>query len=383
MRIGIDASNIGGGGGVTHLKEILAYLPTQKEIEKVNVFASQKVLNQIPDNKLIHKMTFPAFNKGLLHRVIFQLWVYDKHIKQNCDILFSITGDYLGNFKPVAGMSRNMLLYERDIWKEIKQPKEIMRFWLNYIKQKRCFSKASGVLFISQFAKDYVLKKLTLKNKQIAVIHHGISPRFQVKVSKQLSIENYSENKPFKLLYVSTVHVYKHQWNVVSAVALLRQKGYPIELDLVGGVIFKPAGKKLEKTIQENDSENKFIHYHGHVPYDKIDEFYKNADGIIYASTCENMPNILIESMASGLPIVCSNKQPMPEFLKENGIYFDAKNVKSIANAIEEMLLNPEKRESMAIRNFEEVKKYSWEITANETFSFLEDIYTSYYGNKQ
>lgn len=379
MKIGIDASNIGGGGGVTHLKEILVHLPTQKKIEKVVVFASQKVLDQLPTDNVIQKITFPAFNKGLLHRVGFQLWGYDKHIKQYCDILFSITGDYLGNFKPVVGMSRNMLLYERDIWKEIKQPKEIMRFRLNFLKQRRCFSNASGIIFISQYAKNYVSKKLKLKNKQIAVIHHGISPRFKGKVSKQFSIENYSPDNNLKLLYVSTVHVYKHQWNVIKAVALLREKGYPVELDLVGGVIFKPAGKKLEKTIQETDPQHKFIHYHGHVPYDKIDEFYKKADGIVYASTCENMPNILIESMASGLPIICSNKQPMPEFLKESGYYFDAKNVESIANAIEEMLLNPEKRETLAKKNIEEVKKYAWEGTADETFNFIKKIHNLYY----
>lgn len=383
MRIGIDASNIGGGGGVTHLKEILAHLPLQKGIEKVFVFASQKVLKQLPEDNVIQKITFSAFNKGLFHRVWFQLFGYDKNIKQHCDILFSITGDYLGNFKPVVGMSRNMLLYESDIWKEIKEPKEILRFWLNYQKQKRCFKNASGIIFISQYAKDYVSKKLNLRIKQIAVIHHGISPRFQEEVGKQFPIKNYSVENPFKLLYVSTVHVYKHQWNLVEAVTVLRKKGYPVDLDLVGGVIFKPAGKKLEKVIQEIDPHHKFIHYHGHVQYDKIDEFYKKADGIVYASTCENMPNILIESMASGLPIVCSNKQPMPEFLKENGFYFDAKNVDSISNAIEEMFLKPEKRESMAKKNFEEVKKYSWEITANETFSFLEEIYTSYYGNKE
>ena len=37
----------------------------------------------------------------------------------------------------------------------------------------------------------------------------------------------------------------------------------------------------------------------------------------IFASTCENMPNILIEGMSSGLPILCSNYLPMPEFLKD------------------------------------------------------------------
>jgi len=379
MKVGIDASNIGGGGGVTHLKEILSFIPANEGIENISVFASQKVLNQIPDDDIIQKITFPALNKGLFHRVKFQLSVYDQHIKQHCDILFSITGDYPGRFNPVVGMSRNMLLFERDIWKEIKHPKEIMRFWLNYLKQKRCFKKAKGIIFISEYAKDYVSKKLNLRNKQITVIHHGISPRFQGKVSKQLSIENYTEKNPFKLLYVSTVHVYKHQWNVIKAVDLLRKKGYPVEVDLVGGVIFNPAGKKLESTIQETDPQQKYIHYHGHVPYEKIDEFYKKADGIVYASTCENMPNILIESMASGLPIACSNKQPMPEFLNDNGFYFNAKNVESIANAIEKMLLNPEKRETLAKKNIEEVKKYTWEETANKTFNFIIKIYNQYY----
>ena len=375
MILGIDASNIGGGGGVTHLKEILAYLPSQKKNKKVVVFASQKVLNQLPEDNVIKKITFPAFNKGLLRRLRFQLWGYDKHIKQNCDILFSITGDYLGNFKPVVGMSRNMLLYERNIWREIKQPKEIIRFWLNYKKQKRCFRNASGIIFISQYAREYVSKNLNLQNKQITVIHHGISPRFKGEVCEQLSIESYSVENPFKLLYVSTVHVYKHQWNVVEAIARLRQKGYPVELDLVGGIIFKPAGKKLEKTIQETDPQNKFIHNHGHCPYEEIDKFYKYSDGIIFASTCENMPNILIESMASGIPIASSNKQPMPEFLKENGFYFDAHKVDSIVEVLIEFLDSPQKREINAKNALKEASKYSWENTSSHTFEFLNFIY--------
>ena len=46
------------------------------------------------------------------------------------------------------------------------------------------------------------------------------------------------------------------------------------------------------------------------------------------------MPNILIEAMSSGLPIVCSSFPPMPEFLKEFGIYFDPENVESLQNSI-------------------------------------------------
>lgn len=379
MNLGIDASNIGIGGGVTHLKEILPYLVEKEFIREITVFASQNVIDQLPQYENLNLFTFPELNKSLVTRVLFQLFKYDKFVKRNCDVLLSITGDYLGNFKPVVGMSRNMLLYEREIWKEIKHPKEIIRFWINYLKQKHCFKNASGIIFISRYAERYISKKINLSGKNTTIINHGISPRFNALVKMQDDINCYTKNNPFKLLYVSTVHVYKHQWNVIEAVNNLRNKGYHIELNLVGGVIFRPAGKRLLNIMKKVDPKKEFIHYHNHVSYNKIDEFYKTANGIVYASTCENMPNILIESMASGLPIVCSNKEPMPEFLKHNGYYFNSKDVESITNAIERMLVNPNEREEMCINNIYEVKRYTWENTANKTFEFLRDIYKQFY----
>ena len=122
MKIIIDASNVGSGGGVTHIKEILAnfdYKYFKNKIEKIHVFGSQNLLNQIENNSFIEKSTHPNLNGNILKRLFFQIIQYDKKIKGKYDIVFSITGDYLGNFRPVVGMSRNMLLYERDIWKEI------------------------------------------------------------------------------------------------------------------------------------------------------------------------------------------------------------------------------------------------------------------------
>lgn len=376
--LGIDATNIGNGGGITHLKEFVKNckkLIENFEITSIIVFASKKTLNCIDNYDQLYKNTHKLINRGLLSRVYFQLFKYDKLLHQKCDILFSITGDYIGSFKPVIGMSRNMLLYERNIWKEIKQPKEIIRFWLNYQKQKRCFKNASGIIFISEYAKQEVYKHINLEKKSATIIHHGVSSRFTGEIKLQTPITDYTFKNPFRFIYVSTVHVYKHQWNVIEAISILRKKGYPVELILVGSVIFRPAGVRLAKAIQQTDPRNEFIHFHGHISYDKIDSFYKIADGIVFASTCENMPNILIESMASGLPIACSDKLPMPEFLKDNGYYFDAKNVESIASAIEKLLLNPEEREKMVRNNLEEVKKYSWKSTANQTIKFINEIY--------
>lgn len=380
MIIGIDASNIGGGGGITHLKEILlAYNSElfQNKIDAIVVFSSQHVLNELPDIEILRKVTFKKLNKGLLQRVLFQLTQYDKEIRKRCDILFSVTGDYIGNFKPVVGMSRNMLLYERDIWKEIKQPKEVIRFWLNYKKQQRSFKNSDGVIFISNYAKKYINNIFNLEGKTIDVINHGVSQRFSNPLKKHKLISEFTLESPFKFIYVSSIHVYKHQWNVVKAVANIRSLGYPVELHLIGSVIFAAAGEKLAKTINEVDPSKKFIKNHGHVKYDMIDSYYKESNGIVFASTCENMPNTLIESMASGTPIACSNKEPMPEFLKNKGYYFDSYDVDSIQSALEKLMFNVGNNDMMVTENLEEVKKYNWKKTSEKTFDFLINSYNS------
>lgn len=376
MRIGIDASNIGGGGGITHLKEILKnfnQIEFSDTIFKIVVFSSKNVLDQIPELPFLEKVTFHDLNSSLFKRVSFQLFKFDKYIKNNCDILFSITGDYLGKFKPVVGMSRNMLLYDRTTWKEMGSSKESMRFYLNFLKQKRCFQNSDGLIFISSYAKREVNCVLPIKEKTQVVIHHGVSPKFIGKAKDSKPIEYFSENRPFRFLYVSTVHTYKHHLQVVDAIASLRSKGLPIELHLVGGIIFQPAGDQLLKALKKFDPSSSFIFYHGHQPYDVIEEHYRRADGIVFASSCENMPNILLESMASGLPIACSNYQPMPEFLEDGGFYFDPKSVKSIEKALLELLHSPEERFTMCEENIERVKKYSWEKTSKETFQFIID----------
>lgn len=378
MIIGIDATNIGGGGGITHLKEILEsydYIFFENKIDKIIIFGSSKTLEQLPKLEILDKLTFKGLNGSILKRLVFQIFSYDKHIKENnIDILMSLTGDYIGKFKPVVGMSRNMLLYEREIWKEIKSPKEIIRFWLNFKKQQRCFKNAHGVIFISDYAKSFIKNKINLQSKKTIKINHGLSTKFKGSLKAQKSISEYTFDKPYKLLYVSTVHVYKHQWNVIKALKILRKEGFPVHLNLIGGIISKQAGEKLLQTIEDVDPKKEFINYLGHIPYSKIENYYKETDGIVYASTCENMPNILLEAMASGNPISCSDKQPMPEFLKENGAYFNSHDANSIKNSIKNMLLNHEERAVTAANNLKEIKKYSWGKTSKQTFEFLLEI---------
>ena len=125
--------------------------------------------------------------------------------------------------------------------------------------------------------------------------------------------------------------------------------------------------------MKEKDPDGKFIKYIPEVPHEKLPKYYSSHDAVIYASSCENMPNILIESMASGLPIACSDKEPMPEFLKTGGYYFDADSIDSIMQAVNKLLKdkNPMRKTN---QNLAEVEKLKWVETSKKTFSFMVNL---------
>ena len=95
----------------------------------------------------------------------------------------------------------------------------------------------------------------------------------------------------------------------------------------------------------------------------------------MFASSCENMPIILLEGMASGLPIACSHRGPMPEVLCGAGVYFDPENADEIAATLRQLIDDPELRRRCAEGAFAKAQAYySWERCARETFTFLRQI---------
>ena len=170
--------------------------------------------------------------------------------------------------------------------------------------------------------------------------------------------------------------MYKHQWHVVTAVGQIRQKGFNASLLLVGGGKGR-AQKLLEQAIAVTDPNGEFVKQRPFITHDKVPDCLTEADAFVFASSCENMPNTLVEAMASGLPIASSNRGPMPEVLQDGGVYFDPEIPESIAAAIEEIITRPDLRERIAARAKELSEQYSWERCSAETWRFLRDCATS------
>jgi glycosyltransferase involved in cell wall biosynthesis len=372
LKIAIDATSTIEGGSQTHLIEVLKNISNDSLtfINKIYIISNTATLNLIDDKDYIVKFTAQTLNKNFLFS---KLWVtfYLNKLAQSwgCDILLDLSGTYNGKFAPYVGMSRNMLLYENEEVARFKSLYQTLRFYILRKLQLSSFNKATGIIFISIYAKNYILNSLKVKNTW-RVIHHGVSKKFEKDEHKsQKPVTEYSLTHKYKLLYISNILGFKHHLNVAKAIIELNMSGYNFELLLVGAAHNKSIAKSLI-TLIKNEGRNN-ITYLGKVSYTEIAEIYHSSDAFIFASTCENMPNILIEAMTSGLPVICSNYGPMPEFGKNAVEYFDPTSVDSLKHSILKVFSDQELRAKMIIENKNVTSSFSWNKCSNELFDFL------------
>lgn len=375
--LGVDASNIRAGGGVTHLSQLLAAAhPRDNGIRQVIVWGGARTLEKLPEGERLRKIHAPLLDRSLPWRLFWQQLLLPTAIKrESCDVLFSPGGTSPARVPvPNCVMSQNLLPFEPDEAARFG-PLSGMRLKLRalYWSQSRSMRKAAGLIFLTRYARARMLRVLGQHGGRIAIIPHGVEDRFFAKPRPAKPSSAYSFAHPFRLIYVSIVDMYKHQWQVASAIGQLRRKGLPITIEFIGPGC-RPAVKRLLATIEEIDPAGDFLHYIGPVAFPELHKTYQTADAFVFASSCENLPNILLEAMAAGLPIACSNRGPMPEVLGDAGLYFDPERPAEIAAALEQLFLDSALRARLAVQAQERARDYSWQRCARETFSFIEEV---------
>jgi len=377
MIIGIDTSNLRSGGTVAHLSELLRVAdPVAHGFSKIIVWAEQSMLSRIEDRPWLLKIHESLLDKSLLHRLYWQMFRGSSLARNaGCHLLFVPSGIVLGNFRPLVTLCHNMLPFE---WREIQRygvSWQMLRNLLLRYAQSFSFRMSQGVIFLSRYAQDKVVNAIKCLPVNITIVPHGVHDAFSLVPRKQKDINSYSIENPLRILYVSTIDMYKHQWCVAEAVAQLRTNSLPVVLDLIGPA-YLPALKRLKEKLNQIDPKGEFVFYSGSVSYEVLHRRYAGSDLCLFASSCENMPNILLEGMASGLPIACSNRGPMPEILGLAGVYFDPDNSQDIMRALRELIDSPELRTEKAAASFAKSQSYSWRRCADETFNFLSNTVT-------
>ena len=378
MILGVDASNIRAGGGLTHISCLLDAVNSGAVtgIRRIVVWGGKRTLGCLTASELVELVHAPTLDMPLPFRMTWQRWMLPGCLlKQNCDVLFSPGGVLPARINiPAVVMSQNLLPFEQSEYKRFSLL-SFMRWKMLIVRlnQQRSMAQADGLIFLTGYARDTVLGVLNRHTRLTKIIPHGIEPRFFCPPRRAELPENFTDLRSFRLLYVSTVDVYKHQWQVAEAVSTMRASGIAVSIEFIGPA-YGPALKKLTAALRKLDPDGQFLQYLGAVPFAQLHESYQKADAFVFASSCENLPNILLEAMAAGLPIACSRKGPMPEVLGVCGVYFDPERPEEIGAALLQLHDHAGLRQELAQAAFSSATAFSWDRCAQDTFEFIKHV---------
>lgn len=367
MKILINAFSARQGGGQTYLINLLEHLPDSIDLELL-VFAPASL--KLPANDKIKRCATRWPTTNPIARALWERFFLPYYLAKNSvDILFcpggTINTPVPKGCKTVT-MFRNMIPFDMKVRQSLPFGLQILRNWLLERVMLKSMAAADLTIFISDFARGVIESRITLKSA--VTIPHGINPAFR---SYDDSFVRHPVVPSGKyILYVSKFDVYKHHYEVVKAYAGLSVKLRDEYKLLLVGENVGPEADRVTAFVQQNELHGQ-VRIVGVISYRDLPALYHHADVILFASSCENCPNILLEALGAGRPVLSSDVMPMPEFGGDAVGYFSPFDLASIRRAIDKVLADENYAKRLAAAAKLKSCKYDWAITANETWTSI------------
>ena len=362
---GINACRARSGGAVAHVIGLVEQsAPERHGFGALHIWAFDDLLARVPDRPWLHKHSTGRWQASVGLELFWERFLLPGEARRaGIDLLFNVDAGSVCRFRPSVTMSQDMLPFEPGEMDRYPAGKARLRLETLRRLQAAALRHADGAIFLTRYSAERI-GQVTGPLSNMSVIPHGIDQRF-LNMGAAVAKESLRA-----CLYISNAAPYKHQWHVVEAIAQLRAEGLPLRLTLVGGGS-GPAMDRLLAAVAIHDPQGAFVTLKPFVPHAEIPELLERAEIFLFASSCESMPVTLLEGMAAGLPIACSERGPMPDILQDGGTFFNPESPVSIANAVGALACNPVESNAYAARAKAIAQSFSWQRCADQTFDFL------------
>ncbi len=207
----------------------------------------------------------------------------------------------------------------------------------------------SALIAVSEFTRAELQRTFGISPDRVSVIYSGVDQ------ATALSCEPAST--PF-ILYVGTL---EHRKNIVSLIdaysVFRRTTGLPHRLLLVGarGFGWASIAEAATRSPFRND-----IEMPGYLDGSTVQRLYQSADVFVYPSLYEGFGFPVLEAMAGGTPVVCSNASSIPEAGGAAAAYFDPFSPADLAEALDRVLSSADLRARMRAEGLRQAARFTW-----------------------
>ncbi|WP_138380263.1 glycosyltransferase [Luteithermobacter gelatinilyticus] len=215
---------------------------------------------------------------------------------------------------------------------------------------------AAAVICVSQSLKQTLLSH-GLTDTKLTVVPNGVDQTLFH--SRQPS----PPQQPGYLLCVGNLVPLKGQDLILEALTMVPDW----RLVLIGQ---GPDRKKLRRLVRELGLEKRVV-FIEHVHQSDLARYYAHAAATILMSVMEGMPNVMLESLACGTPVIATAVGGIPEVITpENGILLKDRNSATLAQAIQELKLRQWDRKHIEM----EMAAYDWSHVARRQYDLYRQV---------
>jgi glycosyltransferase involved in cell wall biosynthesis len=228
--------------------------------------------------------------------------------------------------------------------------------------------QADLVITPSEATKADVVRHLQINPERIAVIPWGCEERFQPTGDlEHFAMVQQRHRLPARyLLFVGTLEPRKNLTTLLYAYAMLRaeRRGEDLKLVVAGrmGWLYDDVFTTV-KTLALTEE----VIFTGFVGDEDLPDLYRGASMFIFPSLYEGFGLPILEAMASGVPVVTSDRASMPEVAGDAAILVDPHDPRAIAEAMAQVLAEDRLREALAQKGLERARRFTWDAVAQKT----------------
>jgi glycosyltransferase involved in cell wall biosynthesis len=216
--------------------------------------------------------------------------------------------------------------------------------------------RSGKLIAVSEATRADLLRFYRLPADRVVVIHHGVETAFFELDRKQ--IESY-------VLCVSTLHPHKNLERLIRAYAR-RRRDYRLVLAGMRGF----HTRALEALIEQLGLTGS-VQLTGWLPREELYRLYQRALAFVYPSTFEGFGMPVLEALASGIPVACSDIPVLREVAGEAALFFDPLDEDAIDASLARIVSDAALRSQLAAAGRERARPFAWERAAVQTFQTL------------
>ena len=236
----------------------------------------------------------------------------------------------------------------------------------------RILKKCQRIITVSEFAKNNIISKLGLPDKQVAMIYNGYNDWFRPMPDNDCVFAKYIAEKGY-IFFLGNTDPKKNTERTLIAYSKYLEKS-SVKRKLLMADLDR---RYLDDIIARNHIENirKFIEIPGYIVNTDLPYVYSGAFAFLYTSLRESFGIPLLEAMACGTPVITSNTSSMPEVGGPDVILVNPESADEICNQLLRLETDEAFYQQQVEIGLRRAKLFSWKYTAEQLLSLYERVY--------